>query len=384
MSQGRGVKFLLDNYVSRDILANYYVSSEQAAFPVENAFNQNRRSKVWRSNGYFNITALNNVLIIRETTGVDLTVTVPVAEYNTTTSFLTALKNALDLAGASTYTVTQNSDKKIVLTSNGLGGGGLFQIRGADPLSTLVSVIGFAASNTYTGALTYTADLIRINTSEWIVWDTGIASKPNAFAMTAAKSTGLKFSPSSSITLKGSPTNPLLWTTPPVEIDLEFDDEVIAHITEEDFSDVGCRFWRLELNDVDNAYGYLEVGAFFLGKWWAPSDSCAIFPFGLNRQDRSETLISEGGQTFSARKPKYREFSISYNELNKLDVEDLDFWWEKYGTSTPFFISADTNENFSSMFQRKIIYGKFAGAPLSTELYDVNVWQSRMLLREEL
>ena len=384
MSQGRGVKFLLDNYVSRDILANYHVSSEQAAFPIENAFNQNRRSKVWRSNGYFNITALNNKLVIRETAGVDLLVTVPVAEYNSYLDFLAALKAALDLAGASTYTVTQNVDKKIVLASNGSGGGGIFQIRGADAQSTLVNVIGFDASNGYTGALSYVADVIRIHTSEWIVWDTGIASKPNAFAMTSSKTTGLKFSPSSSLVLKGSPTNPLLWTTPPVEIDLEFDDEVIAHITEEDFSDVGCRFWRLDLTDIDNAYGYLEVGAFFLGKWWAPSDSCAIFPFSLARNDRSETIVTEGGQTFSSLKPKYRSVAINYNELNKTDVEDLDFWWEKYGTGKPFFVSCDTNEIFSNMFQRKVIYGKFAAPPLSTELYDVNVWQSRIAVTEEL
>lgn len=384
MTQGRGVKFLFDNYVSRDILASHFVSSEQSAFPVLNAFNFNRRSKVWRSNGYFNITSTNNTLIFRETGGgPDLTATVAVAEYNTTTSFLAAVKAALEVAGVATYTVTQNTDKKIVIASNG-GGGSVFQIRGADVLSTLVSTIGFDASNAYTGSLTYTADLIRINTSEWIVWDTGIASKPNAFAMTGPKISGLKLSPSSSVKLKGSPTNPLMWASPQVEIDLEFDDESMAYITEEDFTDVGCRYWRLEFNDVDNAYGYLEVGAFFLGKWWAPATTCAIFPFDLARNDRTETIVSDGGQTFSELKPKYAEYGINYENLSLADVEDLDFWFEKYGIGKPFFVSADTNENFSSAFQRRLIYSKFSSSPLSTQLHTVNEWSSSMRVREEL
>ena len=68
-------RFFDSNYVDQTILANYSVSSEDASFPIENAFNSKRRAKVWRSDGYYVVDSTNNVLIFRETTGVDLTAT---------------------------------------------------------------------------------------------------------------------------------------------------------------------------------------------------------------------------------------------------------------------------------------------------------------------
>ena len=76
-----------ENYIDEDILANYDVTSEQSAFPIENAFNQQRRSKVWRSNGYFNVTSSNNTIIFRETAATPLTGTIAIAEYGSYTSF---------------------------------------------------------------------------------------------------------------------------------------------------------------------------------------------------------------------------------------------------------------------------------------------------------
>jgi hypothetical protein len=56
-----------ENYLDQDALANDYVSSEQAAFPVDNAYNSVRRSKVWRSNGYWEITSSNNTFTFKDT-----------------------------------------------------------------------------------------------------------------------------------------------------------------------------------------------------------------------------------------------------------------------------------------------------------------------------
>lgn len=382
MTQGKGVKFLWDNYVDQSILANYYVSSQQAAFPITNAFNFNRRSKVWRSNGYFNITSANNVLIFRDSIGgPDILATVPIGEYNSTSAFMQAVKDAMDDVGGNTYTVLQTTNKKFNLISSGL----VFELRGGDPLNTLGPVMGYNTTNVYTGASSYEADLIRIGTSEWILWDTGISSRPNAFAMTGSKVSGLKFSASSVVRLRGSPTNPTTWGTTPVDITIEHDDESMGYITEDNFSDVGYRYWRLDLMDIDNAYGYLEVGSFFLGKWWAPEgNTCAIFPFDVARQDSTETLRSEGGQTFSELLPKYKEYGIGYDRLSKQDCEDLDFWFNKIGTGKPFFVSADTNSQFSTKWQRKLIYGKIGQSPLSTQLYRVNNSSSRIIIREEL
>ena len=44
-----------ENYINTDILANSDVSSENASFGIENI--SQRRSKVWRSNGYYEVTS---------------------------------------------------------------------------------------------------------------------------------------------------------------------------------------------------------------------------------------------------------------------------------------------------------------------------------------
>lgn len=123
------LRIYFDNYVDLDILANSDVSSAQTAFPITNAYNKQRRSKVWRSNGYFNVTDQNNQIVLRETSGgPNLTATIPVSEYRTTTSFIAAVKSALEDVGASTYTVTNSSSTgyKFSIASNGAGGSGFF------------------------------------------------------------------------------------------------------------------------------------------------------------------------------------------------------------------------------------------------------------------
>lgn len=375
----KGVKFLFDNYVARDILANYSVSSELAAFPVLNAFNLNRVSKVWRSNGYFKITASNNGLVFRESAGVDLLAELTADEYNSTADFLAELKASLEAVGAATYTVTQTSDKKISIASSG----GFFEIRGADVLSTLIPVIGFDTSNVYTGATSYVADLIRIHTSEWIKWDMGMASRPNAFAMKSSHAYPIKLSPSSSVILRGNPTDPEDWTGSTFEEEIAHDDEVMGRITEEDFLTDGARFWRLDFTDIDNAYGYIEMGAIFLGRWWSPDSGCAQFPLTNGFIDRTQTEYSEAGQGFSNKKPISQRFDVAFNFLDKMENEELEFWFQKFGTGNPFFVSLDSNEQFSSTFNRKLKYCKFA-QDVATQLYAPNKFNLPISLLEQL
>ncbi len=98
-------------------LATITSSSEQTAFPLTNAFNAQRRSRVWRSNGYFNITSSNNTIVFRESVGVDLTATVAIGVYTSRTAFFAAIKTALEAVGAGTYTISEDaSTLKTVIT----------------------------------------------------------------------------------------------------------------------------------------------------------------------------------------------------------------------------------------------------------------------------
>ena len=45
-----------------ELIPNESASSEKTAYPHDNALNLDRRKLVWRSDGYFNVTSLNNVM----------------------------------------------------------------------------------------------------------------------------------------------------------------------------------------------------------------------------------------------------------------------------------------------------------------------------------
>lgn len=371
-----------NNFADIDIIANYDASSEDAAFPIENAFNKQRRSKVWRSAGYFNITSSNNTIIFRETVGVDLTATITVGEYTSITTMCTAIKTALEAAGASTYTVTNSSTTsfKFRITSNGSGGGGIFQLMLTDVLFTADGILGFDDTIDFTGALTYDADYLRINTSEYILFDLGVSSNPTAFALCGARNRALKISPTATIKLQGNETNN--WTTPSFTTTLTYDDSVIVEMSATGFHTSELRYWRVLFED-QNPLGYIEVGAFFLGEYYAPTQGVVQFPLQSSYIDRSEITYSEGGQEYSDIREKSQSFSVTWNGLTKTEIEDIDEIFNVYGTSLPFFVSMDSDEVYSSVLNRRVRFVKFADEP-SYSFISPNLFTMTMQFREQL
>jgi hypothetical protein len=202
-----------NNYLNLDILADHVFSSEQTSFPITNIYNTQRRSKVWRSsNGYFPVASGRNKIIFREEVGIDLEATVAPANYLTAATFSNAVKNALDNAGASTYTIVQNSNLKFVITSNGVGGDGIFEIDWTHADSEdMASYLGFSDLLEDVGFLSYTADFLRIHAggddSEYILWDMGISTNPTAFILFGDRNKPIKISTDATIRLQGNPTN---------------------------------------------------------------------------------------------------------------------------------------------------------------------------------
>jgi hypothetical protein len=373
-------RWLDSNFVDIDILANNDVSSEQAAFPIENAFNTNRRSKVWRSNGYYEVTASNNVIIFRETGGgPDLTATLTVGNY-LRAALLTEIKAALELTGASTYTVTFNSNFKFVMASNGAGGGGVFQLRGSSGSFTALDLLGLDAVD-LTGSLTYTADAARIHTSEWILWDMGIATNPTNFVLIDARNEPLKFSPTATVKLEGNHTNN--FSSPVFSTTLTYDDRLLHHFNDTGIAATALRYWRVQFIDKANPNGFVQVGAFYLGNFYSPTRGRVQFPIKITEIDRTNTIYSEGGQTFSELRPKTNRLDIDYFGLTKQEKEELERIFETFGKGLPFFISADTDAVYGSSRQYHIRYVKFS-SETSYELIRPNIFRMSISLEEQL
>lgn len=372
-------RFLDGNYVDLDILANSDVSSEQTAFPVTNAYNRLRRAKVWRSNGQYIVDSTNNGIVFRETAGgPDLTATLTAGTYQRT-AFLTEIKTALELVGASVYTVTFETSLKIKIASDGAGGDGTFSLRFADVASTAYDLLGFDNVN-LTGSLNYTADSIRIHSEESITWDLGVDSDPKAFCLIDARNTPLSISPTATVTLQGNHTN--VWTSPVYSQALTYDDRILHIINDDGIAGTQLRYWRVKFVD-QNPKGYVQVGAFYLGDTYQTTRGAPQFPFRTEHIDRTATIYSEGGQTFSEIKPKTERFSVDWFALTIDEKERFEDIFTQFGTGTPFFVSMDTSVAFSSSQQYHIRYVKFSDEP-KFELTRPGIFRTTINLEEQL
>jgi hypothetical protein len=357
------VRYMTENFVDADVISNRVASSAQSAFPVSNIENKQRRSKVWRTNGYWNIEAgVNDVIIFQETAATPLTATIADAEYTSSTAFFAAIKTALEAAGASTYTVAHSSELKISITSDGAGGGNIFELLTTSGSFTAEDEIGFSSATDFTGALTYTGDFLKIHGSEgeWIRWDMGISSNPQAFILTGPRNRELKISPTATIKLQGNETNS--WASPSYEQTLTYDDSVIIQSSTTGLHTEALRYWRINIID-QNPLGYIEIGAAFLGDYTIPTQGKAQFPFQSQYVDRTETLFSEGGQTFSEIREQSQSFAIRWQFLNVADIETWDEVFAEFGTGVPFFIQYDIDAVFNSKTNKSVRYVKFQRAP---------------------
>ena len=118
------------NCFDDEVFSSSWVSSEAATFEFENVLARSRRSRTWHSAGGWLVTASNKTIIFRETTGLNLYAYIAEGEYTSDTTFFAAIKAALEVYGASTYSVSRDTvTAKIKITSNGVGGGGIFELR---------------------------------------------------------------------------------------------------------------------------------------------------------------------------------------------------------------------------------------------------------------
>lgn len=372
------VKFLTDNYADPDLYANLIVSSANASFPSSNALAKQRRSKVWRSGGYFKIESGSNTIVFRETTGVDLTATVTAGEYTSTSAFMLAVKSALDTAGDSTYTVTQNSALKFVIASNGSGGGGLMQLRFATS-TAMAAILGYDAVN-LSGALTYTADFLRIHTSERFTVDMGLPTNITDFALAGLRNSAIKLSPTGTFTLQGSMTDS--FGAPEYTSALTYDEEVMYKTSTSGLHTEPLRYWSLKLVD-QNPYGYVEVGALFFGNNYSPTYGTAQFPFTSDLDDRSTVIFSEGGQSFSNIKEKSQNYDVNWLGVRKDELDEFIDIYSRYGKSYPFFIMLDSEATYFSSVNQSIKYVKFS-EDIRYELVSPNNFRVSMKFREEI
>lgn len=360
-------------------------SSQNSEFPASNLYDQSLRGRVWRSAGYFEVTSSNNGIVIQETNTVNLTATIAEDNYTSMSSFLAAVKDALDLAGGSTYTVTQDVDtKRITIVSNGLGGGGLFKLMWTNVASTAYDLLGFDNAADDTGALTYAADEIRNHTVEFLKWDLGATSNPDAFIAIGKKNQAIKISENATVTLQGNLTD--TWTSPAYSQVITYNEiSLIALKTEgeDGLHTDPLRYWRLLIVDRENANGYVELSNVYLGESYKPDQGDVQFPFRVRMTDFSSPQIFQSGAKTFARRNRSEAFAMDWLGLTTTEKEEFDNIALDVGTSKAFYIVFDPEMVFGSSVNYNVRYVTLA-ADIDLTLVRPNLWSSTWSLDEVL
>jgi len=377
------IRIMHNNYLAADTITDMTKSSELGAAPATNLYAKVRRTKVFRSRNCFEVRAANNVIIFQETASVDLTATIDVGDFSTDATFFAAVKLALENAGASTYTVARDTtSNKIKITSDGLGGGGIFSLMWTDALSTAADMLGFDDSADDTGSLTYTADLLKIHTSEWVRWDLGTAANPKAFIICGKRNSPIGLSSTAVVKLQGNTTD--VWTAPEFEQALDWDEQVISLFDSDGLHTSALRYWRLHIVDTDNPNLYIEIAKAYLGDAVEPEQGKIQFPLDYAYTDYSPSTNSEFGVTFSDIRQQTMTFpTIAWRALTVAETESLMDFVEDVGTHYPFFICLDPSSVFSTGASRWVKFVRFTDAPkfmLTSPGYFLSDWS----LREEL
>ena len=360
------------------------VSSEHASFLSSNLYDQSLRGRVWRSAGNFVITTANQGIIFQETAAVNLTATITAGTYPSLGDLFTAIKSALEVAGASTYTVTRSAANRIVITSDGLGGGGIFRLMWTNVGSTPADTLGFSTGADDTGALTYTADFIRNHTSETVTWDLGASSNPDAFIAIGKKGQAIKISESAEIRLQGSTTSN--FSSPAYNQLLTYNELAIVKLKTE--GDAGLhtsalRYWRLYIVDRDNANGYVELSNVFLGDYYQPTRARPQFPLNFNGADYSTVTQFQSGAKSYARRGRTVGFSFRWFPLTTEEKEVFDTIEQDVGKSKPFYLIMDPDINFGSSLEYNLRYVRLV-SDMALSLERPGIWSSNWAVEELL
>lgn len=377
------------NYLGGDYINTVTSSSENASFPFTNLLNYQRRTKTWRTGGYYELDSTNNFIVFQETSSVDLTATLTTGAYTSFSALATEIKTQLEAVGGSTYTVTQDtSTLKIKISSDGAGGGGIFSLRWSASVG-MAGILGYHAvaidtSTDDVGALTYTADFLRINSGEWILIDAGLPINPDAVALISRRNNPIFLTSNATIKIQGSHTD--AWTTPSFSQNMTISDSIVHYTKDGTYDGIApeeYRFWRIKFEDLDNPLGYLEFGSGFFGLAVSFDRGAVQIPFNARYLDQSITVTSEGGQTFSDPKQISEEFSLEIFGLTKADKEDYELFFQTVKTTEPFFIQLDPKSAMGTDNSQYFRFVKMTSAP-SWEMPFPGVFSVSMDVREEL
>lgn len=352
---------ILDSNFFVDETLTLTASSSDLEFPVTNIRNP-LRTKVWRSTGNFVIDATNNAIDFDEGGG-ELNATIASATY-TPSGLESAIKTALEAAGAETYTITYSTSTGKWTIATGGGTLSLLWDTGINSATSVGTTIGFDVSANDTGSTSYISDDIALHTEEFIKLDLGSAQDVDSFGMVFDPVDGIKFSGSAVLNLQANATDD--FSAPTVDVTLTID-TVFSTITHFFATSQSFRFWRLKIVDTQNTNLNVEVSKMILSE----ATQLAQVPqigFVDALRDQSNTFTNKFGHEYHDEYPERRMFTFSYSALTEADTLTLQNIYRTVGRTTPISIAFDSQATTFDK-DRFFIYGKWMNEFQSTNVF---------------
>jgi hypothetical protein len=363
---GDRIKFFATNFIEDSLTVDLISSSEDASFPASNVQDQ-FRGKVWRSSGNFKIDGSNNLLVFND--GSDKTILITSGDY-TASALASELQTKLN-SSSSGFTVTYSTvSLKFTIARTTT-----FSILWSDPVCTIRQTLGFGSIDD-TGASSYLAHELRICwPSEYLIFDIGVSDNPKAIFIIDANNSEIKIQDTATIKLQGSLTNS--WNSPE-SITLDNDNYTIAKININGLFSSGKRFFKVNIEDVNNPTGYIQSGKIYIGDCYEIESTDIQRNFQETYTDLSTIDRSLSGQIYVDENSYFNTYGeISLELCNKTDADFIKNLWATHRKSKPFFVAFDSELKVTDELSEWTKYVRLTSEPTFTsvtcDLYNVSI-----------
>lgn len=340
-------RFIYKNLIRTADILTASVGTHHPQFPVEycqdDALSLPLRSRhgTGTGNGRFVVTAGANNKINFNEGGAELTATLTAGTYNGQT-LAVEVETQLTAAGALSYSVSY-SDSTAKFTIAASGNFALLWNTGTNKAVDASGLLGFSDAADDTGTDTYTSDTMVIHTSEIYDFDLGAAYEYDSVAL-------LNHNLSASATIKVYGADDDAFTSNVVT-------DTLTHNTNNLYEFIAAartkRYVRLEVIDVANPAGYVQVGVFVVGKYLETNRCFGQYDDGP--LDETEIEYSPSNNAFvTQERPALNNWVLPFTGLDDTSVAGVKLLLTECGVRLGFWLCTDATAANTSSYWVKL------------------------------
>ena len=367
------VRFMNNNFVTTGNLSS---SSTQTNFPRANAVDD-RRSKVAKTQGNFEITSSNTNLFIND--GAPKTVAITVGLYNFAEEMASRIETDLN-AASSGWTVTYDIDTTFKFT---IVNSGSVTLVLSSTSNSIWDTIDCTGTTDRTGT-SFLADEQRNHSYERYVVDLLTPQEVTFFAVIGPLDEVFTLSDEGTAKLMGN--NVDLWDSPNYEQTLTNDPRGLMRFTEDDTDFGAHRYWAFEFEDRRNPIGPegFKLGHLYFGTYDTITSSNIARGFSKAQRDPTPAQTSESGVRFFDTRSKFESYSgLEIQNISLTDMKVVEQIYNDQGLSAPFFLSLDPALALTDVLSDETRYVTFDRDIDKTQRF-LRFWDLVMDVREDI